>query len=534
MSMKIPRFIFFTLIMTLLVCSLLFLGRFGSVCLASVVIYYDDVQKVEDGILHANMAYNLVGHFESDIDTVGVTGYKKGDMAAHDFVIYIGQKRHDLPPSFLEDVLSGRQRVLWIASNFDQLSKFAKENSKPGFSVKGWNKGEGYELLDYKGKTLTRSGDCSFFEVKVDKDTKIYSTLHSTAAQSEEFPHFVCNGNLCYVAENPLPYQFDDRMLFFADVLHEFFQTGIPEKNPAMVKFEDLAPGVCDLGRLRAIADKLFKKNIPFSFGVIPIYRDPEGLYGPKNKTVRLRDDREFVKVLKQMQKQGGTLVMHGITHQHEQGISRVDWEFVQGPNIQPLPYDSKHWVLRRLLEGLNEFRQNGLDPFLWETPHYSASFGDYRTIAGYFDTFYEKPLVFPVLNNSKPIFATSQNPANQIVPYYAKTSTLGARLLPETLGYINGKDPTATPEAIIERAKKLKIVRDGVASFYFHHDMVTDEELFGIIDALYAQGYTFVGPDHFPYQKRTSTYKARHAFRKIKDWFLLTYLRLKDPDYKL
>lgn len=509
-------------------------GAFPSVCSASVIIYYDDAEKAEDGILHANMMLNLAGHFDSRIDTAGIGNYKKDQMTAYDYVIYIGQKKQSLTDHFLEDVLSRRSRVLWIAANFDQLTKFAKDKNGPGFSVKGWNTGDGYELLDYKGKILSRIGDCSFFEVETQSTMKIYSTLRSVKEEGKEFPHFLCDGNLFYMAENPLPYQFDDRIFVFADALHEFFQTDIPETRLAMVKFEDLAPGVCDLDRLRALSKKLQNKNIPFSAGVIPIYKDPEGLYGPAGKTVRLRDDREFVRVLKQMQKQGGTLVMHGVTHQHGQGISRVDWEFVQGSNALPLSYDSKQWVQRRVLEGLMEFRRNGLDPMIWETPHYSASYGDYRTIAEYFDTFYEKPLVFPVPQNEEPKFGTPQNPANQIVPYYAHVCSLGAGLLPETLGYINSKDPNATVQAIQDKAKKIKIIRDGVASFYFHHDMVTDEELFGVIDALLLEGYTFVGPDYFLSQKHDRAFKIRRAFRKVKDWFSLIQMRCQDPDYDL
>ena len=514
-----------------LLFTIFIIGLPPSLCHGSLVIYYDDEDGSGHGIRFANMLVNLAGHFDPEIETRNIAKYAEGRMSEYDAAIYVGLQRHDLPEAFLEDVLSGQHRILWIAANFDQLAKHAGPDYRIGFRAIGWNPGDGYCLVEYKGKTLSRKSDCSFFHIQVTGSPKVFSHLASEDPERPRVPHFLCDGNVCYVAENPLPFQSEGRMFVFADLLHEFFQTDTPETRLAMVRFEDLAPGVCNVPRLRTLANGLADRGIPFSFGVVPVYKDPAGKYGPAGRTVRLKDDPAFVDALRHMQKQGGTLVMHGITHQHENGISREDWEFVRGTDKAPYACDSKQWARKRVLEGLAEFWALGFDPEIWETPHYAASHGDYRVFAEFFPAFYEKPLVFPVPLSDKPRFGEFLTPCNQIVPSYSPVSSLGAGLLPETLGYVDSKNPDATPQAILARAEEIAIVRDGVASFYFHHDMVSDEELYAVIDGLLAKGYTFAGPEHFLKGQSKAARKISSPFRKMAGYMRLLFMRLRDPD---
>ena len=497
-------------------------------CRASLIIYYDAGDEPGPGVRFANMLMNLAGHFDPKIETADVAGYQAGQLSKFDAAIYIGFQGHALPSTFLADVLNGKQRVLWIAANFDQLATHAGPAYPLSFKVIRWDPGSGYSRLDYQGRILIRQGDCSFFVVQYTGQPKIYARLSAEDRDKPPLPYFLSEGRFFYLAENPLPFQSEDRLLIFADLLHEFFQTGKRPAKQAMVRLEDLAPGVSNVTRLRAITDEFAKKGIPFSFSVTPIYKDPEGKYGPAGRTVRLRDDPAFVETLKYMRQRGGVLVMHGVTHQHGKGISREDWEFVQGTDLKPLAYDSEKWARRRILEGLSEFWSQGLDPMIWETPHYSASHGDYRVFAEYFSTFFERPLIFPLRPEDKPRFGAFLSPGNQLIPYYTPVSSLGAGLLPETLGYIDSRQPESAPPALLEKAEKISIVRDGVVSVFFHHDVTSDADINAVIDPLLKNGYTFVSPEQFLKDKP----KSRSACQKAKAKFQLFFMRLGNSEF--
>jgi Uncharacterized protein conserved in bacteria (DUF2334) len=476
----------------------LFAGLFPAALHASVTIYYDDPDGSGNGLRHANMLYHLVAHFDPEVQTADVTTYRTGDLARASHAIYLGSQGHTLPDDFLLDVALSGARVLWIGANFGQLFNAIGEEHDYGFSLTGWTLGATFDRLEFRGRVLERKAGRSFFTTVVHGLPHIYSMVSSSSEPGKRFPHFLCAGSLCYLAENPLPFTgIDDRPLLLADLLHEFFETGSEKNLRAMVRFEDLAPGVTDSQRLKKIGLTLFERGIPFSLGVIPVFTDPEGLYGPRGRTWRLSDDPDFVDAIRLLTGLGATLIMHGYTHQHDQGISRVDWEFTLGFDNVPIPADSAFRTRQRIRLGLAEFAAHGFRPRIWETPHYSASHGDYQIFAEFFDAFYCRPLLFPIAASSPGLFGLDLRPINQVLPYDTQTGPFGVPVLPENLGYIDASNPFTAPEALVERAEAIALVRDGIASFYVH-DNIPERDLFTVVDGLIGLGFTFVGPDDF------------------------------------
>ena len=51
-----------------------------------------------------------------------------------------------------------------------------------------------------------------------------------------------------------------------------------PDRKRALVRIEDVGPDA-DPAELRAIADLLYARRIPFSVAVYPVYKDPNGAY---------------------------------------------------------------------------------------------------------------------------------------------------------------------------------------------------------------------------------------------------------------
>jgi uncharacterized protein YdaL len=242
---------------------------------------------------------------------------------------------------------------------------------------------------------------------------------------------------------------------------------------------------------------------VPFSVAVIPIYRDPLGIDTGQPREIRLSQAPAVVDALKYMVSKGGTLLMHGVTHQYGDtanpinGKSGTDWEFfltrlASGGSVQmvsPVPDDSRQWALDRLDQGLAEFRAAGLPvPTIFEFPHYIGSPTDYRAVGERFATRYERTTYFPGILGGP----TSYDTFIGSTPPYATTDLYGSKVLPENLGYvISGSQG---PDVLVNRARSIGVVRDAVASFFYHPYLAIDG-LKQVVQGLKAQGYTFVAP---------------------------------------
>ena len=466
---------------------------------ASAIIYFDN-QKNGDQYKVANMLYNLTAHFDPIIKVQDVSTYKPGEMAKYNLIFYIGSVwNYPLPTAFLADVAKNTYRVFWIGCNLFELTNYLGGSGPFGFEWSGWNAGSGRDVIDYKGRHLTRAKDLSFYQIKVTGSPKVYSYISPAGRPDQTVPHFLCGGNLCHLTELPFYFVgYDERMNVLADLMHEFTRSSVPTRKLAMVRFEDLAPLANDPAILRELADEFSARGVPFSMAVTSVFKDPIGLYYPAGTTVRFRNDKPFVSALNYMRQRGGTLVMHGYTHQHDKGVTGDDWEFAYDITGKPLSYDSATWVRGRVTSALSEFSGQGWHPDIWETPHYEASHGDYTVFDDYFGDCWERPLIFPVAPGSAPIFKTFLTPGSMIIPYYIPISTLNMGILPETLGYIDPALPGSTSQDLLDIADEISIIRDGVASFYFHHMDVSIDDVLNVIDGLLDRGYTFVSPHYF------------------------------------
>ena len=215
----------------------------------------------------------------------------------------------------------------------------------------------------------------------------------------------------------------------------------------AMVRIEDVSIDD-DPDDLTKIAGWLSDRHIPFGIALIPIFRDPA-----HSLEIRLGDRKSTVKAIHTMIALGGTPIMHGITHQVH-GLSGDEYEFWDELGNRPVGGDSAEFVMRRLRMGFAECFADGIYPVAFEVPHYGASAIDYRTLGQVFSLFYDRPTVVP------------DDTTAQMVPYPV-VDQYGRHIVPETLGYLPEDDPD--PLKLIQYARDMRVVRDGVASFYFH-----------------------------------------------------------------
>jgi uncharacterized protein YdaL len=458
------------------------------------------------------MIANLVGHFGS-WHTEPVRDYRSGQIDRYSAVIYLGSVFGErLPKLFLDDVLRTRRPVLWVADNIGELEQRAGDFGERYGWVSSVLDHSTVARVLYKGRPLTRwtRGQQGVMQyARLDRG-RVRVLAWAVRANGSRFPWAVRSRNLTYVGEMPFRYMSEtDRVLAFADLLFDALAPRTPQRHRALLRLEDINPR-SDPADLRAAANYLHSKHIPFGFGVSPYYRDPQG-HDDAPYELRLRDAPKVVAALRYLEARGGVLVDHGYTHQWDggsnpyDGVTGDDVEFYrvtedaegQVHDIGPLPGDtSAAWTDYRIVAAEREFAAAGLaPPRIFEFPHYVASPNAYRAVARRFAVRWERSDYFAGVLGAGPV--QYRHVEGQFFPYVVR-DVYGNKVLPENLGSIAPSTwhtyKSRLPRDIIRAARANLVVRDGFASFYFHPYLplrYLEETVAGIR----ALGYTFVSP---------------------------------------
>jgi uncharacterized protein YdaL len=464
------------------------------------------------GELYATMTANLVGHF-GRWTAKPASEYDRGDVERFTALIYIGSTYEErLPKAFLDDVLRTTRPVLWVGNNVAQLERRAGDfRARYGWQSHVFDRSP-VAHVRYKGRTLSRwtANEAGIMRYASLDRSRVRVLARAERTSGSRFPWALRSRNLTYVGEVPFQYTSEtDRVLVFADLLFDALAPRTRERHRALVRLEDINP-LSDPRQLRAAADYLHRKGIPFGFGVSPYYRDPQGREeGPDD--VRLRDAPEVVAALQYLARKGGVLVGHGFTHQWDgasnpyNGVTGDDVEFyrvTESPDgevqqLGPLPSDDTvAWAESRIVAANREFVSAGLrPPRIFEFPHYAASDRAYRAAARRFTTRWERSLYFGGLLSGG--LTSYRHVEGQFFPYVVR-DVYGSKVLPENLGSITPETwhtyKARQPKDLVRAARANLVVRDGFASFYFH-PFLDLEYLKRTVEGIEAAGYEFVDP---------------------------------------
>jgi len=467
------------------------------------------------GELYAIASLNLASHFGATASKP-VAQYQAGDMNAYQAVIYVGSTYDEpLPVAFLDDVLNATTtQVLWLYNNIWQLA-----NRSPDFYTKyGYNPWmydtTSITSVTYKGVVLGRDplATGGIMQFSPFNAAAVTTLATATRADGTTLPWAVRSANLTYVGEIPYAYiSHDDRYLAFCDLLFDVLAPTTATNYRALVRLEDVSP-TDDAAEFRAVVDYLYSQSVPFSVAVIPQYTDPLGYYNSgKPLTVKwtAKSAAAMLASLKYATTKGGTLVLHGFTHQFGKiynpysGVSGDDFEFFRAHvdaatnNViydGAVSGDSATWATARVNSGLSALKTAGLPtPTIFEYPHYAGSPVDSKAIRAKIGTAYHRGLYF-----GGALGLTPQNLTHMIGQFfpYSVTDVFGWKLKPENLGNYEpeayNNHPPRLAADLIKTAQNNRVVRDGVASFFFHpYNPIS--ELKTIVQGVRAAGYTFV-----------------------------------------
>lgn len=520
-----------------------------------VLVLYDDAGPYGKlGKANAIFVQNLLGHFDVDVISKPAKKYVSGEMKDMRATFYIGST-YDAPAyyaagsvennayqNFFKDTATLNKTVVWMNYNLWRLDEAWKANNWDGISMSQkfglefrYSNGIPYNRVNYKNTELYKGvipfatpgaaldtcyneGDnryaCSLemamIAITDPLKAKAYATAYSTLyADRKADPYITKGGNFWFVGDIPFSYMSEeDRYLAFADLLHDMLGIYHKESHKALMRLEDVDART-DLNDLIAIANLAKEKNVIFSVAAIAKYVDPFGIENNGVPTTISLDHSVIGKTLKKLYKEKRiTVVAHGYTHQYGNlqnpynGLSGDDFEFMRvvdnGPDqaysyLYPTMNDSGMAAYDRMKKAKKILGKLKIKAFAWEAPHYMAGPNHYRAIKEIYPVQYARVLYYP--NEESNDSSIKYNFIGQFYPYVIRHDIYGTTVIPENIHNIEdapnpGYRPLM-PADTIRFAKKLKVVRDGVASFYYHPYLGT-KFLSEIIDGLKGEGYTF------------------------------------------
>lgn len=412
---------------------------------------------------------------------VEVGDYTPNMSAGYDVVVLVDEYGETLPQSLVSDItaLSGKEFIHFGLGGDDLLNTI-------GISARQLTGPATLDSVTYKGVTLNGGPYAQDIEytytgqAQLPVNTAVHVPFMIRDNQNNELPGALrvtirhsanqTAGYLFFPFTLPRYYDTQSYTNAMLDVLHKPFGDIMTYPKQALVRLEDVNAYTYALPKnpLLDAYQVLKRRDIPFHIAYIERYIDPH-----KSIDTTAADHRHFAYHVQKMVAEGNAvLVQHGYTHQYQQEVSAIGFEFWDSQFGIPAADDSPEYARDRALQAQAGMRRNDLPvPDIWETPHYALGPQADKVFNELYPLRYEYirgvgSLPFPVLLD-------------------------GTIYIPETLDYLDAGWNKELPE-FKQRLERLQVFRNAIPSFFWHPWRDT-HELETLVDLLQNQGYSFV-----------------------------------------
>lgn len=419
----------------------------------------------------------LLRHFAARVERTDEAAYTPGEAANFDRVVLIGNDAvTPLPAALLADLATLDRPTLWLQYGLEQLPVDLR--AAGGFSLGYVVQGQLPDTVEYQGERYP-AHPSDVRQLQLTSPTA--RVLASYAGAAGRTPYIVRGNNLWYV--NGLPTLSagqvdparDAPALIFADALHEFFGGEGGKNYEAVLHVADVTIDV-DAARLMRTAQYLYQQRLPYALSIIPATQSADG------QLTTLRDRPELVEALRYAQAHGAMLVLQG-----DRTLTDGDYiEFWDPARGAPPSGETSDRYAGAVEDGIRTLRDVGLEPRMWETPHYMASPMAYQVFGRYFPYALENP------------------GAELWSPYLAAPDRYGIVRIPVATGAIE-RTRGETVATQLQRAATLRIVRDSWMVGYYSPASTPLAELQSLITGLQRADYRFADLRAFPAQARSS-----------------------------
>jgi T5SS/PEP-CTERM-associated repeat protein len=474
------------------------------------VVYYDEsTNSFSRGVSDALSLENLLGHFKTSVDLIPVNAYAAGQMRTYEAVFYVGSSYYASPSAaFLADISTATNTVVWMNYNIWKL--LGSSNATTHLGLRYLHTTNGFDSVAYKGDWLYAPSNTDVMVMEPTNNVTVLAVFTSRVNTARApVPYILKSSNFWYMADNPFQGStLCDRSLVLADLLHDMMRSKEVQGLRGLARIEDIAPALTSTSKVVRIAAGLTALGVSATYGVIPRYRDPIGQYTNQAPAdLPMTQNRPFLRQIRSLIRGGAFIAAHGYTHESGDKVSAEGWEFWDYAARSPLTNDNWAWAEGRVTNSANEFLSAGLPVECWETPHYQASLVDYSVFSSLYRVAHERMCLHRYRTEGlsraalDAISAVSSNVATRWFPYTVYQNHLGTRTLPENLDrYVsdtNQLDSNGLAYSIsnkVEYARKLKVVRDAVAGFYYHPQYDVGP-ITNLVAEMQALGYTFAAP---------------------------------------
>lgn len=453
-------------------------SSYGSAPRVKTYIVYDSPNRFGDSFPLVNALIEHLGHFDLDCQPMALEEWKAGALQDAGLVVYVGLRDVILPQGLLQEIAHA-PKVIWFEKNIEQLAAYLQWQD---FKLEGVS--NGWSVINYK-KDMFISDWMNVVITQPGQSAQVFATVKDI------------------VNSKPLAWQRDkvyysgflevhpSHMLTLSGLLHQFISNqndSHSQSHKALLRIEDVSPLV-NPEAVSAVIAAIRKYNIPFSIGVIPV-----GVTANDNRKY-LHESPKLVKVLKEAQDNGASIIMHGYTHQNKYSPKTGEgYEFWNARDDKPMENDEA-FTQERMEAGIEELVRCGLIPVAFEPPHYAMSHTGYQVLSRYFNIF------------SGQIQISDKSDQLSLALPYLSTSTYlnGMMVIPENMGYYDGK--TFLVEHMLKSSEQILDIQDGFACF-FYHGYLPPDKLPSIIEGLKKQGYEFFDLRQLPIQVQSQNIK--------------------------
>lgn len=420
-----------------------------------VLILYEERYFYGDSRDTVTAITDLLGHFQTEIETAKISEQKKFDFSKYDSIFVLALDHTIDNNDFYQTLSSYSGDIIWLGKSIEPLINAGDYSLAYG--------GEVYDLLSVRyRKSLT--GDEKVFSIgtkrafyKVEStsnDNKVFAWLSDG---SKDFPFIIQSRNLVYISRvdinEPLFYIFSD---FLSQLLYEKKYQG----DYFLISIEDVNV-FSDYEKLHQLADILNKNQLPFTVGLIPYIQQSGAEY-----ITSFTEVTEFIDTLRYMQDKGGVIILH--TYIHEMTPDNFTLSKLETGDLNG--YFSK---------AVDDCIENGLVPIGYEAPHVYLSSSEYSALKSIFSTAFGQVTI------------TDGNYV--IYPFELKDTENFNNLYPLNLGYVDLSNNNKF-NIIEERLKRIQLVNGYFAGIYFHSSL-DESYLTQLIELMSDEGISSYNP---------------------------------------
>ncbi len=438
------------------------------------------------------MIHNFLLHFDIPIDKVKFSDIKEEELDKYRYIIIPAT---DSIPKKIQDKISKlKNSKICIIGKVKNLKLARYKDEKKGFS----------EVIYQNVRYFISPKTLIYTYYSNIKD--VHNIAYITDGK-HKIPILTQYKNIYLLGEYPL---WDEQAYFFANFLYDFLDVTYVKTAPkVLLIIQDVNPFTRP-ENLKDTIKILERERIPFAISYYPLYFDVD-----RNKFTTLKDKKALSFFLNVIAKRKVDFILSGLLKKYYKEKLKRDAEFWDIKEDRPIE-NFKTYFTNRILMAFKLSKEIGIYPVGF-MPSEFAFPPQYMDLVGrYFDYY------IGTIQLSNYSYKPTQS-----LPYIIRDPKKDLYILTPNLGYISKENPSLSLSTIIERAKRLRYVKDAFGIVYFH-PFLDKKYLQELIEGLLKLGYEF---NNIPYVKENP-----EKLKNIKDIKKIRFsdLYLKEENKKL